>query len=337
MTEDEARAALADHQADHDNLWACMRALRCLAMVGHTGEAHAVATTFAEAQGADAAAGEALLSSVLQARVRRLAVGEALVHEGAQDDTVYVLLTGKARVRRIGVGELAHLPPGAVIGEVALVTGSLRTATVVAETSVSVLVFEARQLAELCRRLPAVYVRLRETGRARMVAQLMGPASIFGTLDATARAALFEQCLPISLPRGTPVIVAGEPGRAMCILASGFCEVWRAGDDDAEEVLARLGPGEVFGELSLLLDRVASAHVRTTTVVTLFALDRQRFAETLDRFPGARARITALAEARLGVRQGDGEPAMPVVRVHRRPTGETPLVLAPTPIPQGRR
>jgi CRP-like cAMP-binding protein len=324
--------ALADHEAMPDDLWLCLRAVHGLAVSGQVDLASAVATAYVVAQivGAPAAitseshdlnplnvatanAAAALLEIATTAPVRRYGVGEALLHEGAHDDTVFVVLSGKARVLRIGVGELAHLPAGAVIGEVAIITGSLRTATVVAENTVSALVLSSRSLAALCRALPPVYVRLRETGRARMVAQLMGAQSIFGGLDATARAALFEQCLPVSLPRGTTVITQGEPGRAMCIIASGFCEVWQRNVDGTEHQWARLGPGEVFGELALLFDRVASANVRTATVVTLFALDRQRFAETLDRFEGARTRITELAELRLGVRSGDGAPVLPTV------------------------
>lgn len=313
MKTEAALEALADHQAMPDDLWLCLRALQGLVASGQREAARATAEAFAVAQEASTAAAEALLTVAGEAPVRRYGVGEALLHEGAQDDTVYVVLSGKARVLRIGVGELAHLPAGAVVGEVAIVTGSLRTATVVAENTVAALVLSSRSLATLCRALPAVYVRLRETGRARMVAQLMGAQSIFGGLDAAARAALFEQCLPVSLPRGTAVITQGEPGRAMCIIASGFCEVWQAEADGTERLWARLGPGEVFGELALLFDRVASAHVRTATVVTLFALDRQRFAETLARFDGARERITELAELRLGVRAGDGAPVLPTV------------------------
>ncbi len=322
MDIDEAQEALLDHQSRPYDLWAAMRAVRGLADAGFRAEAHAVASAFAERHRAGPRGGDALLSHVQQAETRTFAAGETLCDEGELDDQVFVILSGKARVRRLGVGELAHLPPGTVVGEVASVTGIARTATVEAESEVLALAFEGKQLAALVRDLPSVYVRLREMSRARLVAQLMGPGSIFGNLGDGARAALFEQCLPITLPPGTEVISHGEIGRAMCIVASGFADVWRPTPDGGEEVVARLGPGEVFGEMSLLFDRVASANVRATTVLTLFTLDRPRFDKALEQFPHARNRVLRLAESRLGVTPGDGAAAMPIVKITRTPPRE---------------
>ena len=316
MTVDEAQEALLDHQSRPYDLWAAMRAIRGLSDAGFRAEAHAVSAAFAERHRADDRGGDALLSHVQQAEIITFQAGETLCDEGELDDQVFVILSGKARVRRLGVGELAHLPPGAVVGEVASVTGTARTATVEAESEVQALAFESKQLAVLVKALPSVYVRLRETSRSRMLSQLMGPGSIFGNLGDGARAALFEQCLAITLPAGTEVISHGEVGRAMCIVASGFADVW-VPKGEGEEVVARLGPGEVFGEMSLLYDRKASANVRATTVLTLFALDRPRFEKALADYPHARDRVRRLAESRLGVKPGDGSPTMPIVKVKR--------------------
>ncbi|MCA9545401.1 MAG: cyclic nucleotide-binding domain-containing protein [Myxococcales bacterium] len=318
MTVDEAQEALLDHQSRPYDLWAAMRAIRGLSDAGFRAEAHAVATAFAERHRADERGGDGLLTHVQQAEIKVFQSGETLCDEGELDDQVFVILSGKARVRRLGVGELAHLPPGTVVGEIASVTGTARTATVEAESEVQALRFESKQLASLVKALPSAYVRLRETSRSRMLAQLMGPGSIFGNLGDGARAALFEQCLAITLPAGTEVISDGEVGRAMCIIASGFADVW-VPKGSGEEVVARLGPGEVFGEMSLLYDRKASANVRATTVLTLFALDRPRFEKALGDYPHARDRVLRLAESRLGVKPGDGSPAMPVVKVVRTP------------------
>ncbi|MCA9545642.1 MAG: cyclic nucleotide-binding domain-containing protein, partial [Myxococcales bacterium] len=64
------------------------------------------------------------------ARQRELPNGHTLVHQGSTGDTLYVVLTGLAGVKRLGVGEVAMLAPGAVVGEVAPVAGVHRTATV---------------------------------------------------------------------------------------------------------------------------------------------------------------------------------------------------------------
>jgi CRP/FNR family transcriptional regulator, cyclic AMP receptor protein len=60
-----------------------------------------------------------------------LAKGETLFHEGDRGDCMYVLLEGSADVR-VGETLVESATPGALLGEMALVDSSPRTATVVA-------------------------------------------------------------------------------------------------------------------------------------------------------------------------------------------------------------
>ena len=66
-------------------------------------------------------------------RVRRLAPGEALVTEGEAGHTVHLVLDGVLAVS-VGGDEVAHVGPGAIVGERALFEGGRRTATVTAVT-----------------------------------------------------------------------------------------------------------------------------------------------------------------------------------------------------------
>jgi CRP-like cAMP-binding protein len=65
--------------------------------------------------------------------------GEAITHEGAREDELYILVSGEAAVR-IGQGaaprEVARLGPGDFFGEMSLMTGETRTATVIALSDV---------------------------------------------------------------------------------------------------------------------------------------------------------------------------------------------------------
>ena len=71
---------------------------------------------------------------------------------------------------------------------------------------------------------------------------------------------------------GAAVVVAGEAGNSLFLVVEGLLEV-RGGEG---EVLAMLGPGEVFGEMSLLTGAPRSATVVTTTEAVLFEVfDRQ--------------------------------------------------------------
>ena len=68
-----------------------------------------------------------------------LAQGTTLTRQGEIGREAFVLLDGRAEVQRDGT-VVAELGPGAVIGELALLDGGPRTATVVASTDVDLLV-----------------------------------------------------------------------------------------------------------------------------------------------------------------------------------------------------
>lgn len=78
-----------------------------------------------------------------------------------------------------------------------------------------------------------------------------------------------------SYPKGTTIFREGEEGETFCVVVSGELEVW-AGDDDPQ-LLNRLGPGEVLGEMALLSEGTRSATVRAARLVELLELDRESF------------------------------------------------------------
>ena len=55
---------------------------------------------------------------------------EVLVREGETGDTMYIIFTGKVEVAKEGMGRVAELGEGNYFGEIAVVTGQARTATV---------------------------------------------------------------------------------------------------------------------------------------------------------------------------------------------------------------
>jgi CRP-like cAMP-binding protein len=85
--------------------------------------------------------------------------GTPLVEEGEEGDAFFVILEGTASVRR-GTRSLADVGPGASFGELALLDGEPRSASVIATDDVSVAVLGVRMFRTLLREFPEMAIEL---------------------------------------------------------------------------------------------------------------------------------------------------------------------------------
>jgi CRP-like cAMP-binding protein len=82
-----------------------------------------------------------------------LAAGTTLIEEGEEGDALFVILEGSASVRRNNT-EVGTVGPGAWFGELALLDGEPRSATVVATEATTVAVLGVRVFRTLLREFP---------------------------------------------------------------------------------------------------------------------------------------------------------------------------------------
>ena len=93
--------------------------------------------------------------------------GTHLLDEGRFPHEFFVILDGTVEVVHDG-DTLASLGRGDFLGEIALVEGLRRTATVVAGTPVRAAVMHEREFREMCHELPVVEGRIRDAIRERL-------------------------------------------------------------------------------------------------------------------------------------------------------------------------
>jgi len=108
---------------------------------------------------------EQIDSLVQQSRVSHFGRGERVIQEGAKGDSMFVLLRGAAEVSIAKNGSsipVATLREGDCFGEMSLLTGEHRTATVRAETDCQVMEIGKPVMAELLRTSPDCLERLSE-------------------------------------------------------------------------------------------------------------------------------------------------------------------------------
>jgi len=89
------------------------------------------------------------------AQAAELPAGTDLVREGEPGDALFLILEGEAVVRRDG-HDVGRVGPGSHFGELAILDGAPRSATVVAATDVRVAVLGIRMFRTLLREFPGV-------------------------------------------------------------------------------------------------------------------------------------------------------------------------------------
>ncbi len=95
-------------------------------------------------------------------------------------------------------------------------------------------------------------------------------------------------------PPGTVIMKEGDAGDAAYMIVSGRCRAFRT-VDGTQETLAVMGPGDVFGEMALLLAEPRAASVEAVDRVTVLVLDKATMTEGLgiDGWTGALVRALA--------------------------------------------
>jgi CRP-like cAMP-binding protein len=125
-------------------------------------------------------------------------------------------------------------------------------------------------------------------------------------VEALRRVPLFEHCSTrelskiaktvdeIDLPEGRTLTHEGMYGREFVVLAEGIADVEHDG-----EIVNTLGPGDFFGEISLVTGIPRTATVSTRSPARLLVLNAQSFRSLLARAPMVRRRVLSAAALRL--------------------------------------
>ena len=107
---------------------------------------------------------------------QRFMEGATIVRQGEPGDIFYVLVEGEAKVKDANGRTLSRLIPGDFFGEISLMDGGPRTATVVAETNLTTLALSRKDFSALLQSEPKVTVGLLKHAAA-LLRRLERPAS----------------------------------------------------------------------------------------------------------------------------------------------------------------
>jgi len=226
-----------------------------------------------------------------------LADGEVLVEQGDAADNVYFIRSGTVTASKStpqGDVVVGTVEAGQVIGEVTVVAGGLRTATLRASGPVEVLEIERSEFEAWLNENPdtadivsdQARERVDRTNVATMVAELMGSSD----------QALVQQVVDRvewrRLGAGDVLFREGDLADAAYFVVGGRLMVLAANDDGDDQLVAELGRGEVVGELGLLDRAPRSATVRAVRDTTLATFSTNTFEELVATSPQMMLNVT---------------------------------------------
>jgi CRP/FNR family cyclic AMP-dependent transcriptional regulator len=124
--------------------------------------------------------------------------------------------------------------------------------------------------------------------------ELLQAVSLFGDVDETGLAGIAATAIEVDFPAGRAIVRQGEVGTGFYLISAGRARVVRDG-----ATIAELGPGEFFGELSLLDGRPRIATVTAVEPTTCLAIASWDFETLLHAQPGVAIAILRGVAGRL--------------------------------------
>ena len=254
---------------------------------------------------------------------RSAAAGAAVVTEGDEDDSLFVLLEGRAEVQ-LGPSRtpIAALGPGDSFGETAVLTGVGRTASVVALSDVRFLRLDGE----------AVRSVVAESGEAREVlenvveelarARLIRETTAFAGLDDDARRALARSTQRRRMGTGGVLFSQGEPADAAYLIVAGNVQLLRD-EGGSDRDVARVGPGALLGETAVVTGSARTATAIAATDLELLEMPEQVLSTVLASNIETSRRVAELVRLRYRPRRVEG------IEVHPKepPEDDTVAVL----------
>jgi hypothetical protein len=135
--------------------------------------------------------------------------------------------------------------------------------------------------------------------------EALSRVDVFRALDAERIDRLSRRMKMLIFGPGETILRQGDPGDSLYVVRSGTVAV-QIGANHSPKELARLGPGQFFGEMSLMTGATRTATVVAKSDVDCYVVDKEAFQEIVQEKPdlaGTISEILALRQVALGEEQ----------------------------------
>ncbi|NWY47031.1 KAP0 kinase, partial [Sylvia atricapilla] len=216
--------------------------------------------------------------------------GETVIQQGKcqgdEGDNFYVVDQGEMDVY-VNSEWATSVGEGGSFGELALIYGTPRAATVKAKTNVKLWGIDRDSyrrilMASICQNPDLCFGGGNTLRKRNMYEKFLSKVSILESLDKWERLTVADALEPVQFEDGQKIVVQGEPGDEFFIILEGTAAVLQRRSENEEFVeVGRLGPSDYFGEIALLMNRPRAATVVARGPLKCVKLDRPRFERVL--------------------------------------------------------
>jgi CRP-like cAMP-binding protein/Fe-S-cluster-containing hydrogenase component 2/thioredoxin reductase len=232
---------------------------------------------------------------LIHSALHYLKPGDVVFERGESTSSLYTILDGEVgiRVNQNDPNELVRLGSGQFFGEMGLISGRKRTATVVATKPALLLEVDRNTMVRLEASEQSIKEAIDRAAVIRQIKTFLAPHiedDLLGELVATSKILTFKP--------DDKLIVEDADDDSVYLIRKGSVTVsMRVGAKDV--VLAYVPAGNYVGEMALLTHRHRTATVTAASATEAISIDSGVFRKLLDRDPVLRQRVDRELEHRL--------------------------------------
>jgi CRP-like cAMP-binding protein/thioredoxin reductase/Na+-translocating ferredoxin:NAD+ oxidoreductase RNF subunit RnfB len=232
---------------------------------------------------------------MLDSDVRVLKQGDIVFKRNDYTNSFFTILRGAVAIQLNPTDDtqVVKLPAGAFFGEMGLISGRRRTATVVAASDCVLVETPRRTMLKLIGTAESVRRTLDQTAIMRQVQTHLAPGVPTEALKPLVETAELKRFKP-----GDIIFQQGDKGDDMHLIRSGSCTVsMRVGGRDI--VLSYVPSGNYIGEMALLSDAPRSATVKAAHATETIRIQGDAFKALLNAQPYLKAKVEAKFRQRI--------------------------------------
>jgi CRP-like cAMP-binding protein/thioredoxin reductase len=232
---------------------------------------------------------------LISANVHELKTGDVVFRRNDYTNSFFSILDGEVdiQVNPDDPREVVTLKAGQFFGEMGLISGRRRTATVLARTPCMLLEVPRNTMIRLQRSMPEVKRVIDETAIVRQIRTYLAPRANEALLEEIVKTSSVVTCKPNEV-----LIEEGAEDDSVYLIRAGAVTVSRK-LNGREIVLSYIAAGNYVGEMALLTHGRRNATVKASVATEAIKLDSAAFRDLLEREPSLKQQVESKLQVRL--------------------------------------